>query len=222
GLATASRAPGRTKMPESGPARERSPSQSRSPLPERTKRTSSQSGLRQAALLPGATSSTEREIASAPRSRPTCRQTRTPSCARHAPSRRSKARHPPASSTAMSRESTSARVARRLDYSSAVADPDARIDAKNRDFAHFEQVKKEQEYRLAEAEAAEQFDEAFRIRTCDLEKFFHGTEEDRRAFAQELGEGLEQIGFAILEGHGVDPRLYEEASAKTVEVFTRP
>jgi isopenicillin N synthase-like dioxygenase len=109
-----------------------------------------------------------------------------------------------------------------LDYSSIVADPNARIDAKNRDFARFEQVKKEQEYRLAEAEAAEQFDEDFRIRTCDLGKFLAGNEEDRRAFAQELGEGLEQIGFAILEGHGVDPRLYEEASAKTVEVFTRP
>jgi isopenicillin N synthase-like dioxygenase len=109
-----------------------------------------------------------------------------------------------------------------LDYSSPVADPNARIDAKNRDFARFEQVKKDQEYRLAEAEAAEQFDEDFRIRTCDLGKFLRGDEKDRRAFAQELGEGLEQIGFAILEGHGVDPRLYEEASGKTVEVFTRP
>jgi hypothetical protein len=28
-----------------------------------------------------------------------------------------------------------------VDYSSPVADPDARIDAKNRDFARFEQVK---------------------------------------------------------------------------------
>jgi isopenicillin N synthase-like dioxygenase len=113
-------------------------------------------------------------------------------------------------------------AARRLDYSSPVADPNARIDAKNRDFARFEQVKKEQEYRLAEAEAAEQFDEDFRVRTCDLAKFFRGTEENRRAFAQELGEGLEQIGFAILEGHGVDPHLYEEAAARTVDVFTRP
>jgi len=103
-----------------------------------------------------------------------------------------------------------------------VADPNARIDAKNRDFARFEQVKKEQEYRLAEAEEAEQFDEDFRIRTCDLGRFLRGNEGDRRAFARELGEALEEIGFAILEGHGVDPRLYEEASAKTVELFTLP
>jgi len=102
-----------------------------------------------------------------------------------------------------------------------VADPEARIDAKNRDFARFEQVKKEQEYRLAEAEAAEQFDEDFRIRTCDLGKFFTAPRKTG-ARSRKSWRGLEQIGFAILEGHGVDPRLYEEASAKTVEVFTRP
>ena len=33
---------------------------------------------------------------------------------------------------------------------------------------------------------------------------------------------MREIGFAILTGHGVDARLYEEAAARTVEVFTRP
>ena len=99
---------------------------------------------------------------------------------------------------------------------------DRRVDAKNQDFARFEQVKKEQEYRLAEAEEQEQFDSDFRIRTCDLNRFLRGNEEDRRRFAQELGQALEEIGFAILEGHGVDPGLYDQAAAKTVEVFTRP
>jgi isopenicillin N synthase-like dioxygenase len=107
-----------------------------------------------------------------------------------------------------------------LNYPSAVSDP--RVDAKNRDFIRFEQVEKDQEYRLAESEQAEQFDEDFRIRTCDLKKFLRGNEEDRDAFARELGDALEEIGFAILEGHGVDPSLYEDAAAKTVEVFTRP
>ena len=103
-----------------------------------------------------------------------------------------------------------------------MADPKARIDAKNRDFIQFEQVDKEQEYRLAEADEAEQFDETFRIRVCDLGRYLRGGEEDRRLFARDLGEALQEIGFAILEGHGVDPRLYEEAEARTVEVFTRP
>jgi isopenicillin N synthase-like dioxygenase len=103
-----------------------------------------------------------------------------------------------------------------------MSDRKDRVDAENRDFIRFEQVDKEQVYRLAEAAEAEQFDETFRIRTCDLGKFLRGGEDDRRAFARELGEGLEEIGFAILEGHGVDPRLYEEADARTVEVFTRP
>jgi isopenicillin N synthase-like dioxygenase len=103
-----------------------------------------------------------------------------------------------------------------------VSDPKARIDAKNRDFIRFEQVEKPQEYRLAEAEEAEQFDTSFRIRTCDLGKFLRGGGEDRRVFARELGEALEEIGFAILEGHGVDPLLYEEAEARTLDVFQRP
>ena len=101
-------------------------------------------------------------------------------------------------------------------------DEKPRVDAKNRDFIRFEQVDKDQVYRLAEAAESEQFDETFRIRTCDLSRFLKGGEDDRRLFARELGEALEEIGFAILEGHGVDPALYEEAEARTVDVFTRP
>jgi len=103
-----------------------------------------------------------------------------------------------------------------------VSDPKARVDAKNRDFIRFEQVDKKQEYRLAEADDAEQFDTTFRIRTCDLGKFLRGSERDQLAFARDLGEALEEIGFAILDGHGVDPRLYEEAEARTLDVFKRP
>jgi isopenicillin N synthase-like dioxygenase len=95
------------------------------------------------------------------------------------------------------------------------------IGATNQEFVRFDQVEKKQEYRLAEAREAEQFDEAFTIRTCDIGKFLRGGEREKRAFARELGEALQQIGFAILEGHGIDPRLHEEAAAKTVDVFTR-
>jgi isopenicillin N synthase-like dioxygenase len=97
-----------------------------------------------------------------------------------------------------------------------------RTDGRNRDFARFEQVEKDQVYRLAEAERGEEFGEDFRVRTCDLGRFLGGDAAEKRAFARELGEALREIGFAILTGHGVDPGLYDEAAERTGEVFTRP
>ncbi len=96
------------------------------------------------------------------------------------------------------------------------------IDAKNRDFIRYDQVEKKQEYRLAESDGGEEFDETYRVRTCDIGRFLHGGEREKRAFAGELGEALREIGFAILEGHGVDPKLYEQADEKVIELFTRP
>jgi len=96
------------------------------------------------------------------------------------------------------------------------------VSATNRDFIRYDQVRKEQAYRLAEAAGAEAFDEDFRVRTCDLGRFLHGGESDQREFARELGEALEEIGFAILEGHGVQPSLHDEAFARVEEVFARP
>ena len=55
---------------------------------------------------------------------------------------------------------------------------------------------------LAEADHQEAFDEDFKVRTCDVGRFLHGDEADKRAFARELGAALREIGFAILEGHG--------------------
>ena len=95
------------------------------------------------------------------------------------------------------------------------------VEATNREFIGFDQVEKKQEYRLAETEGAEEFDESFKIRTCDIGKYLRGGERDRREFARELGQALEEIGFAILEGHGIDPRIHEEAAGKTADVFTR-
>jgi isopenicillin N synthase-like dioxygenase len=96
------------------------------------------------------------------------------------------------------------------------------IEATNQAFVRYDQVEKRQEYHLAEAHHAEAFDEEYRIRTCDIGRFLHGDAADRRAFARDLGEALEGIGFAILEGHGVPASLYEEAEARVAEVFTRP
>jgi len=84
--------------------------------------------------------------------------------------------------------------------------------ATNQDFIRYDQVEKRQTYQLAESEGAEQFDEEFVIRTCDMRS---------PDFADELGTALREIGFAILGGHGVDPELYDEASEKVAELFTR-
>src|SRR4026207_280465 len=52
---------------------------------------------------------------------------------------------------------------------------------------------------LARARAA--FDDSYEIKTCDRGRWLQGGPDDQRAFARELGDALEGIGFAILEGH---------------------
>jgi isopenicillin N synthase-like dioxygenase len=86
------------------------------------------------------------------------------------------------------------------------------IHATNQDFVRYDGVEKRQTYHLAEADGAEAFDDEFRIRTCDMRS---------PTFARDLGDALREIGFAILEGHGVDPALYDEAERKVEEIFTR-
>ena len=93
------------------------------------------------------------------------------------------------------------------------------IEVTNQAYTRYDQVEKKQEYHLAEGRHAEAFDEDYSIRTCDLGRFRNGHEADKQAFARELGEALREIGFAILEGHGIEPRLYEEAEAAVVELF---
>jgi isopenicillin N synthase-like dioxygenase len=86
------------------------------------------------------------------------------------------------------------------------------IRARNRDFIRYEQVEKPQSYHLAETAGDEQFDDEFQIRTCDMRE---------PGFANDLGDALREIGFAILDGHGVDHTLYDEANEKVLEMFTR-
>lgn len=81
----------------------------------------------------------------------------------------------------------------------------------NQDYSRYEGVEKRQTYHLAES-SEEQFDDEFQIRTCDMRS---------PTFAQELGDALREIGFAILDGHGVDPALYDEAESKVLEMFGR-
>ena len=86
------------------------------------------------------------------------------------------------------------------------------VHATNQDFIRYDQVEKKQTYHLAESAAEDEFDEEFAIRTCDMRS---------ATFAQDLGDALREIGFAILTGHGVDPALYDEAHDKVLEMFGR-
>ena len=94
------------------------------------------------------------------------------------------------------------------------------VRATNQDFIRYDQVEKRQSYHLAEGEAGEEFDDEFVVRTVDIWRFINGDADDKRAFATELGDALREIGFAILEGHGVDPNLYAEAGHRIEEIFS--
>jgi isopenicillin N synthase-like dioxygenase len=87
-----------------------------------------------------------------------------------------------------------------------------KIDATNQDFIRYEGVAKTQTYHLAETPTDEAFDDELQIRTCDMRS---------PSFATDLGDALREIGFAILEGHGIDPALYDEAHGKVEEMFGR-
>lgn len=94
------------------------------------------------------------------------------------------------------------------------------VHATNQDFIRYDQVEKLQNYHLAEGDDGDQFDDDFVVRTVDIGRFLHGNDDDKRAFATELGDALHEIGFAILTGHGVDPKLYAEAGRRVERIFS--
>ena len=93
------------------------------------------------------------------------------------------------------------------------------LQALNREFEKYDQVRKAHTYRLAEGEGDE-FDEDYEIATLDLGRYLRGDARDKAAFAAELNAALEEIGFAVLVGHGVDTALYDEAEEGVLELFT--
>ncbi|HZC37609.1 MAG TPA: 2OG-Fe(II) oxygenase family protein [Sphingomicrobium sp.] len=93
------------------------------------------------------------------------------------------------------------------------------IDALNRDFSKYDQVEKSHTYRLAEHESDE-FDDDYEIATLDFEPFLHGDAADKARFAEAFGTALQEIGFAVLTGHGVDPALYDEMHEAVLDLFT--
>jgi isopenicillin N synthase-like dioxygenase len=95
----------------------------------------------------------------------------------------------------------------------------ADLDSLNQQFSRFDQVRKAHTYRLAEGESDE-FDDDYEIATLDFGQFLRGDEAEKAAFATAFASALEEIGFAVLIGHGVDPALYEEVEQLTHQLFT--
>ncbi len=93
------------------------------------------------------------------------------------------------------------------------------VTALNRDFAKYDQVEKSHTYCLAE-HASDAFDEEYEIATLDFAPFLHGDEQDRATFAEAFGSALQEIGFAVLTGHGVDPALYDDMHDAVLDLFT--
>jgi isopenicillin N synthase-like dioxygenase len=91
--------------------------------------------------------------------------------------------------------------------------------ALNQDFSRYDQVRKAHTYRLAEHEG-DAFDEDYKIATLDFAPFLHGDAGDKARFAAAFGAALKEIGFAVLVGHGVDARLYDEMHACILDLFT--
>ena len=86
-------------------------------------------------------------------------------------------------------------------------------------FKRYDQVRKTHAYRLAEHEGDE-YDDQYEIATLDLEPFLRGDAKDKARFAAEFGMALQEIGFAVLTGHGVDTRLYDQMHDSVVDLFT--
>jgi isopenicillin N synthase-like dioxygenase len=95
----------------------------------------------------------------------------------------------------------------------------SKVDASNREFLRYDQVEKRHTYRLAE-NPSDEFDEDYEIQVLDFDAYLNGDAAARARFADELAAAVQEIGFSILTGHGVDPSLYERLESRVEELFT--
>ena len=97
--------------------------------------------------------------------------------------------------------------------------PVSDVSSSNREFTRFDQVEKRHTYRLAE-NPSDEFDADYRIEALDFGRYLQGGAGERARFAKELGQAVQDIGFCILTGHGVDPGLYERLEPVVEALFT--
>lgn len=91
-------------------------------------------------------------------------------------------------------------------------------NASSADFRKYDQVEKSHAYRLAEHDSDE-FDHDYEIATLDIGPCLAGGDEEKARFARDLVAALSEIGFAVLTGHGVDTRIYDDADDAILELF---
>ncbi len=94
----------------------------------------------------------------------------------------------------------------------------ADVNALNRDFTHYDQVEKTHTYRLAE-HASDAFDDDYEIASLDFGQFLNGNATDKNNFVEEFGAAVQDIGFCVLTGHGIDTKLYDEMHDLVIELF---
>ncbi len=94
----------------------------------------------------------------------------------------------------------------------------ADVTALNQDFTRYDQVAKNHTYRLAE-HPSDAFDEDYEIGTLDLGRFLSGNAADKANFVEEFGAAVQDIGFSVLTGHGIDTKLYYEMHELVIEFF---
>jgi isopenicillin N synthase-like dioxygenase len=91
-------------------------------------------------------------------------------------------------------------------------------NALNREFTRYDQVEKSHTYRLAE-HPSDEFDEDYEIAALDFGQFLSGDAGDKARFVEAFGTAVQEIGFSILTGHGVDTALYDEMHELVIEFF---
>ncbi len=93
------------------------------------------------------------------------------------------------------------------------------VGANNQEFTRYDQVEKSHTYRLAE-NPSDEFDDDYVIPVFDIAPFLHGDAGDKARFAADFGAAVQEIGFSIITGHGVDSALYDEMEHRVEELFT--
>ena len=94
----------------------------------------------------------------------------------------------------------------------------ADTQALSAEFRKYDQVEKAHTYRLAE-HASDEFDDDYEIATLDIAPFLAGDGAAKVQFADAFAAALQDIGFAVLVGHGVEPSLYDAIDEHILKLF---
>lgn len=66
------------------------------------------------------------------------------------------------------------------------------------------------------------FTKPTKVSTLDIRLFTHGNKKDNQHFVQQLGAGLREYGFVIIEGHGVSNQLVQSCYSHAKDFFALP